>query len=260
MLNETTTIEDFDQIISASRLRLRMKSPFFATLSMFAEYKITEQIDTAATNGKIIYYNPNFLQSLTPSQQDGLLLHELLHAALLHVTRRGTRDSLLWNIAADIVVNGMIQEQGTFELPQGAIIHQEWAKLSVEEVYELLLKNATTFTLSHLDLLDAPENSQGEGGSLHESQKEALKAHWNNALQQAAVIERSLNQGNLPAAIERQLNQLSQAQIDWRSYLWRYLVQTPNDFQGFDRRFISRGLYIDAGWPKARSRQRRGRW
>jgi predicted metal-dependent peptidase len=34
--------------------------------------------------------------------------------------------------------------------------------------------------------------------------------------------------------------------LDWRSYLWRYLVQTPNDFMGFDRRFIGRGLYLEA--------------
>lgn len=39
---------------------------------------------------------------------------------------------------------------------------------------------------------------------------------------------------------------LEPSRIDWRAYLWRYLVQTPTDFQGFNRRFIGRGLYLDA--------------
>jgi predicted metal-dependent peptidase len=34
--------------------------------------------------------------------------------------------------------------------------------------------------------------------------------------------------------------------LDWRTYLWRFLVHTPNDFQGDDRRFIHQGLYLEA--------------
>lgn len=83
-----------------------MKSPFFATLALFARFIPTEIIPTTATDGKDIFYNPDFLQSLPAPQQDGLLLHEVLHAALLHVLRRGVRDAQRWNIAADIVVNG----------------------------------------------------------------------------------------------------------------------------------------------------------
>lgn len=252
MVNQLATTEEFEQLISASRLRLRMQSPFFATLSMFAHYKVTNKIATAATDGKTIYYNRAFLNTLTPAQQDGLLLHELLHAALLHGTRRGTREPMLWNIAADIIVNGLIIEDGKFELPPGGLRHVEWEKLSVEEVYELLLTNATMFTLAECDLLDDCDgDGDGDGknskqGSLLEADEAALRAHWSNAMQQAAVISRTQNQGKLPAGMERQFQELSESQIDWRTYLWRYLVQTPNDFQGFDRRFISRGLYIDA--------------
>lgn len=45
--------------------------------------------------------------------------------------------------------------------------------------------------------------------------------------------------------MERELGAFTSAQIDWRSYLWRYLVQTPTDFQGFDRRFVGAGLYLE---------------
>ena len=262
------------RVISASLLRLRMKSPFFATLALFARFIPSQQLPTAATDGKDIFYNRDYLHSLPTTKQDGLLLHEVLHAALLHVPRQGVREAELWNIAADIVVNGIISKQGVFELPPGGLRESQLEHLSVEEIYELLLKNTNnsfkSLKLVNPDLLNqalgdassADSNNPTEGNgkkvdnndlnpnsynnhSLSEKRKAVLEKHWQNALQQATVITRTFNQGLLPAGMERELGELSAAQINWRSYLWRYLVQTPTDFSGFDRRFIGRGLYLE---------------
>ena len=234
-----------------------MRSPFFATLALFARFIPTQSIATAATDGKNIYYNPDFLLPLSPSEQDGLLLHEVLHAALLHCLRRGVRDSFRWNIAADIVVNGMIVQQSDFALPEGGIRDKKLEHLSVEEIYELLLEDCK-YNLVNLDLLD---NVPGEGNkeglspldeqlatkfdSLSEAKKAELESHWRNAMQQATVIARTTNRGKLPAGMERELGSLDRSQLDWRSYLWRYLVKTPTDYTGYDRRFIGRGLYLE---------------
>ena len=266
--------EDIQKSISSSLLRLQTKSPFFATLAMFARFVPTEKLPTAATDGKDIFYNVEFLLSLTPKQLDGVLLHEVLHAALLHVPRRGVRDAQLWNIAADIVINGMIATHG-FELPEGTLREVNLEHLSVEEVYEILLQDADNAPqLNNPDLLDSPpedaggsqqEGNKGEtqeggekegkgesspssqgGDSMSQAKKAAMEAHWRNALQQAATVARTANKGNLGGGIERELENLNSAQIDWRSYLWRYLVQTPTDFSGFDRRFIGRRLYLES--------------
>ncbi|MEM9922173.1 MAG: VWA-like domain-containing protein [Cyanobacteria bacterium P01_D01_bin.50] len=266
--------EDIQKSISSSLLRLQTKSPFFATLAMFARFVPTEKLPTAATDGKDIFYNVEFLLSLTPKQLDGVLLHEVLHAALLHVPRRGVRDAQLWNIAADIVINGMIATHG-FELPEGTLREVNLEHLSVEEVYEILLQDADNAPqLTNPDLLDNPpedaggeqqkgnkgETQEGEqkegkgesspasqgGDSMSQAKKAAMEAHWRNAMQQAATVARTANKGNLGGGIERELENLNSAQIDWRSYLWRYLVQTPTDFSGFDRRFIGRRLYLES--------------
>lgn len=239
-----TVTEVSTRAISASMLRLRMKSPFFATLALFASFRPTQQLATAGTDGKDILFNPEFLLSLPAAQQDGLLLHEVLHAALLHVLRRGARDAQVWNIAADIVVNGMIATQGVFELPPGGLREPKLEHLSVEEIYELLLKDSKSRpSLPMPDLLSVPY--QGNADSLSQARIAAVEAHWRNALQQAAVVARTVSQGKLPAGMDREMASLTCAQLDWRSYLWRYLVQTPTDFTGFDRRFIGRGLYLE---------------
>uniref|UniRef100_A0ACD5GRN3 DUF2201 family putative metallopeptidase n=1 Tax=Desertifilum tharense IPPAS B-1220 TaxID=1781255 RepID=A0ACD5GRN3_9CYAN len=155
---------DIEKTISASVLRVRMRCPFFATLALFTNFHTTHTHPTAATDGKNIYFNPEFVRSLSSPQVDGVLLHEVLHAALLHVVRRGTREPLLWNIAADIVVNGAIAEQKCFELPEGTIRDPELEHLSVEEVYEILLptpnamfsmKALVTYSISPLAIASA---------------------------------------------------------------------------------------------------------
>lgn len=282
---------EIERLISASLLRLRMKSPFFATLALFTRFRATQTFPTAATDGQDIFFNPEFLRSLPSALVDSLLLHQVLHAALLHVPRRGTREKERWNVAADIVVNGMVAQQGGFQLPPDAVRDPQLEHLSVEEIYELLQQQNACSSNCLMDLLDeasgeasedgqegkgtgqqeSDRNQQGDKGagqqsgdslrnslaschyqsystgSLASAQRSQMEAHWRNAMQQAMVVARSSNsQGSIPAAMHRELGALTQAQLDWRSYLWRYLVRTPTDFTGFDRRFIGRKLYLEA--------------
>lgn len=69
--------------------------------------------------------------------QTGVLLHKVLHAALHHVSRRGLRHPFVWNVAADVVVNGIVRAAG-FTLPTDALLDDALEKLTVEEVYGLL--------------------------------------------------------------------------------------------------------------------------
>lgn len=252
-MNDLLPTTDFTNLISAALLRLRMKSPFFGTLAMFARFIASETIPAAATDGRDIFLNPRFLHSLSNPQQDGMILHELLHAALLHPLRLRERQPQLWNIAADIVVNGTISQQTGVELPFGGLRDERLEHLSVEEVYELLQSpDANRFDLTELDLLAAQSNPAAnilpqlqDSNITGQPHQETLAAHWRQALQQAAIITRSTPSGTLPRGIERELDSIVNPQLDWRSYLWRYLVRTPTDFQGFDRRFVGRGLYLE---------------
>ncbi|MFL5805173.1 MAG: DUF2201 family putative metallopeptidase [Roseiflexaceae bacterium] len=239
---------DIKRLISAALLRLRMRSPFFATLALFARVKASAEIASIATDGHSVFINPKFVRSLSSAALDSALLHQVLHAALLHVPRRGARDTRLWNIAADIVVNGLIAGTEGVALPEGALRDERREEFSVEEVYELLRDHGAPAEVE-LDLLDLPPGL-ASGGSERESvaagRNAALEAHWRNAHQHANIIALAVAQGRLPAQLARELRMLKPARLDWRAHLWRYMAQTPTDFQGYDRRFIGRGLYLDA--------------
>lgn len=245
-----------ERLVSAALLRLRMRAPFFATLALFARIRPSEEQPTAATDGRDVFVNPVYFQSLGAAQQDALLLHAVLHAALLHALRRGVRDEMVWNIAADIVVNGIIEAQGGFDIPPDTARDPELAQYSVEEVYELLrFSPERQPPLPGLDLMnsavaggagDRSGSGGQEGGSLAGAQAAELEAHWRNAFQQANAVLLATRRGALPTGMARELDTLRPGRIDWRTHLWRYLVQTPSDFQGFDRRFVGRGLYLEA--------------
>lgn len=268
----TRTAEQLSDLISATRIRLRRHSPFFAALALFVDVRFTEEVPIAATDGRLLFFHPEGYGDLKPAERDAVFLHELLHAALLHPSRRGVRDPELFNIAADIVVNGIVAAEESVALPKGAIRDTRLEHLSVEEIYELLQKKAKAKlpSLPLADLLkpgsmgsgteqeEGEEGDNGEGkeggdgsshdpaGELHElHDRSALEAHWKQAIQQARVLASSQGQGSLPAGMQRHLGEIADPQIDWRSQLWRYLVRTPTDFSGFDRRFLHRGLYLD---------------
>ena len=260
---------DLDGRISASLLRLRQRSPFFATLALFARFKPSLDLPTAATDGRDVFYNPQFMGALSEEHFDGVLLHEVLHAALAHVPRRSLRDPQGWNIAADIVVNGILLQNG-FALPDGHIRDVSLEHYSIEEVYALLPREPQQQpVLVFVDLLgEPPEDGEGEGGpreepgpkgkpkrfrgkrlnrgdSMGEAQKAELERHWKQAVGQAQAVARALGKGNLPAGVERAFGLGGPPQLDWKSVLWRFLVRTPSDFAGFDRRGIGRGLYLE---------------
>src|SRR5512138_1016043 len=132
--------DELASILSLLRTRLCTRTPFLGSLLLFAETIPTDTIPTAATNGRQILINPEFFERLTFDQQEAVLLHEVLHAALLHVPRGIGRDAKRWNIAADVVINGVLVREG-FALPKDSIRIQALEHFSVEEVYDLLEKS-----------------------------------------------------------------------------------------------------------------------
>lgn len=230
-------------------MRVTERSAFFATLALYARIEESAQTKTAATDGRTIYVNRSFFEGLTAAEQEGLLLHEVLHAALLHLSRRGGRQPTLWNIAADIVINGMILSQG-YALPSGGVIDRTLERLGSEEVYEKLLQRAEQQRPAggESDLLAAPPSDaspQAQQAHQESGDQQALDGYWRQALEQAEIGAQSLLGGSTPAGLTREVGQVRGAQIDWRSYLWRYLTQTPTDFADFDRRFVGRSIYLD---------------
>ncbi len=210
----------------------------------------SNEVQRAATDGDRVYLNPQVAAQLGGPELDALLLHEVLHAALSHVGRRGPREKKHWNRAADLIVNGMVAQAG-LPLAENAARDGHLEVLSVEEVYAALERGddpddqEAGDDLSD-DLLDGPPSDAPprEGQSRPNAADTARR--WKGTLEQARAAESLSGKGEGPLGLHRELARLAPARLDWKSQLWRFLARTPSDFGGFDRRFIGRGLYLEA--------------
>jgi predicted metal-dependent peptidase len=126
------------QKLTASRVRLLLRQPFFGTLALRLKL-VAGSVPTMATDGSRIVYNPAFVDQLKPAELEGTLAHEVLHCALGHQCRRGERDPELWNQAADFAINPILLGNG-FTLPAGALVDPAFNNLSAEEIYARLLQ------------------------------------------------------------------------------------------------------------------------
>jgi predicted metal-dependent peptidase len=71
------------------------------------------ELGTAATDGKQFYWNPDFLESLSPEEVATVMSHESYHVLFFHCSpeRAGGLDAFDWNIAVDYVVNATIETE-----------------------------------------------------------------------------------------------------------------------------------------------------
>ena len=102
--------------VTRSRSRLILTNQFWGTLACGLELIETDWIETFATDGTRLLYNAPFVFTLTEAELLGVLVHEVAHCADRHQVRRGHRDPLLWNVAADFRVNFDVRDCG-FVLP-----------------------------------------------------------------------------------------------------------------------------------------------
>ena len=85
---------------------------FFIAILFSLVLEVDETIPTACTDGKCIKFNPDFWASLSKPERIFLVLHEVMHVALNHVTRRGHREPRRFNAACDYAINYDLVEEG----------------------------------------------------------------------------------------------------------------------------------------------------
>lgn len=219
-------------MLAKAKVQLIIDHPFFAALIL--QIPIREgDIGTIGTNGKEIIYNPSWIQD-NQDYLPGVLAHEVLHVALGHIWRKGEREPLRWNAAADFAVNPLVLEAG-LELPPLRLINWSFVNQSAEEIYS---------QLPGVKYIDQPWGNHAEWDKLSPEEREMLGKHWRVMLAQAATIARQ--KGDLPLGLERLVNIVLYPQVDWHQALAQFLQPTRSDysFSPPDRRFLDSDIIL----------------
>lgn len=238
--------------------------PYLASIA--ASWKISESkmFPTAATDGPNLYYNPDFVASLSISECVDLWLHELGHIFLGHHLRFLGKPAKEWNVAADLALNdhiishlnpsGLVRREGCFP-GEGQFRDFERGK-TAEHYYELVKKlfppqpqpqdgegepgEGEGEGQGQGKGQGQPGQGQGKGKGLPQSIGEILPHPGDDGTEEAqAEIQREWEQqvargindakacGNLPGWMEELASNLyaKKSEVDWKMTLRRFLTK-----------------------------------
>lgn len=225
------------------------KKPLFTALVYGLKMKEDKKVPTLSTDGNFIYYNKDFYESLTPSEQQGVVLHETLHCALRHLWRRKAFQPMKWNIAADYVINLIVTE--TFNLPEGTLLDQKYIGMSTKQVYYALPDEKEEQQQWGKDDCNYNEDSEPKEGQSNASKSGDKKGSKRPSPQEEGEVERKWKQlfeenivkqyGKLPESMKRLVEQQYYVpKINWKDLVSRFLSADTTDytFAQPDRRFL----------------------
>ena len=139
--------------IESIKRKMLVKYPFFGSVVANVDYRANKNVPTAGTDGKVIHYNLEFLEKLSVEEQTFIFAHEVCHIAFNHILRSEDKDSYIWNIATDAVINAFLKRDG-LKMVEGGVDMADAINYDAEQLYEKLLKEKQ----------QQQQNSQGNKG------------------------------------------------------------------------------------------------
>jgi predicted metal-dependent peptidase len=274
-MTDNLSAEDRIRKVRISFLR---ENPFFANISLYLNLIETKNMPMPTMGIDYegnLYFDPDYVKSLTFSELKGVIAHETMHLALFHLLRKGSRDKELWNVSTDLSINQILQEQD-FRLPSGVLLSDEFQGMCAEEIYDKLYRtakkvevnvdgqgNVTIGNMSgkQFDKHFYPKKGEnGNGGSgkgkdykgkgeddspLSEREIKKLEDEWKKRVVESETMAKQM--GKMPAGLERMIGILLEPKINWKALLYRYITnEIPCDmsYSRPSKRSESVGVYL----------------
>ena len=258
------------EILVTARVGMLLRASFFGNLATRLKLiNADEWCATAATDGRNFYYNTRFIKMLRPKEVEFLFGHEVLHVVYDHFGRRGDRDPLLSNVAADYCVNADLKKHrvGEFITSVPCLYEPKYEGMSYEEVYDDLYKNAEKIDINKLleklldDHMDGDDEGDGDSRDgkdgkgkrpkLTAEEKAAIRDEIKEAMLSAA---QTCDAGNLPAGVKRIIQDLTEPKMNWRELIRQQIESTvKSDFTWL--RSSRKGWHMDAVMPGMKTQE-----
>ena len=173
-----------EQVFDINLLKRKMlrKYPAFGSTIASVKYQIVDSnhpVKTAATDGKTIYVNPEFMSGLSEEEQVFVFAHEVCHIALNHILRSKGKDPRLWNIATDAVINQFLKKDG-LPMVEGGVDIADALKYNAEELYNKLLEEQQQENKQSGNNGDGSDQNEDKSGQDGSSEKQAENSGKNS--------------------------------------------------------------------------------
>ena len=241
-----------EERITKAKCQLLIHEPWFGQLACYLRMIPTKDlpIETPAcvTLAGDMYYRPDWIKTLSDDEVKGIVCHEIMHLAYLHLTRLQQRNPELWNIAADLKINLDIHNSSHMTLPKGVLISEygSWShqipggktividdigKKTTEQIYEELKQQAPKQKIQKflLDIVVGSglgkkskgkgKNKSTVGKALYDKLKQKMsKSELDNIAREwqgRVSTANQLSKGTTPAGVLRDMSALENPELSW---------------------------------------------
>ncbi len=240
--------------VTRAKITLLLAHPFFGTMATGLQVILTDAkehawCNTAATDGKRLYMNREFVKSLTFDELVFVVAHEVLHVVYDHLSRREGRDPEYYNMAADYVINHTLVKQKIGSMPPVGLFSDKYTdEMTSEAVYEDLVKNQVTIEIPLDQHLDGNGGAQGNDGDksgkgatgkkitvrvtgdgdgppnlTKEEIEEIRQEVLTRTIQAVEAAQASDDPGCIPLGVRRMIEELTEPKMDWRTLIDTHL-------------------------------------
>ncbi len=113
-----------------SRARLLVRDAPIAMVLMYIRFVATKKVQRISTDGRVIYFDPDWLQKLSKTETDYILSHEVIHIVLEDYKRPAFFTGDRYHHACDIIACSVLRGRGWWdqdELPHiGRLPHRTY--------------------------------------------------------------------------------------------------------------------------------------
>ena len=256
---------DITTRLAKAKTTLVLDHPFIGTIAMQKlKFDVADESwfdamglpATAAVTTDQAIFCEKFIETLNDQELLFLVAHECFHPMLEHNWRRQERDPVVWNHAADYVINKLLVDEGIGTMPEGGL-HDEQVYADGNGMAEGIYANI------YLEQPDDDNSGNGNGngnsptgdqpGPLDTvmdaegtpAEKTQQAQEWKVAVAQAAQAAQIA--GKLSAGLKRLVSEILDPVVDWRDVLSRFIERCRTDQRSFarpNRRFITQGMYL----------------
>lgn len=229
--------------LTKARAGLVLSSPFYASIALQLKLKEDKTCMAAYTDSVVLGYNPEYVETLSNPQLKALICHEVLHIAMLHPFREGSRHHIKWNIACDYAINPIVVSAG-YSIPKEWLLDNKYKDLAAEVIYNML-PDVETIKLSVPLMGEVRPYKQDKDKDDYAVPPKQQKRDCKIKIVRAAHIAKM--QGNLPEELRRLIDDILDPKLSWKEILVRFVTENSrNDYtwKQPNKRYLYSGMYL----------------
>ena len=252
MFKDTLTVE---QRLERAHVQLMKDKRFvrWSGLFMVGKCEVRDDISTACTNGRDVFYGREFCKTLTEKELNFLVMHEAMHKAYRHLTtwkHLWKEDPQCAGAACDYVINQQLADydpkQTMLSMIECGLIDEAYRGMNTQQIYDILRKKKQGRKPGETG--DGPisfDEHDFEGAeNISEEEKKTLTRQIEDALRQGGMLA-----GKLGANGDKQFDELVDPKVDWREVFrdWCKAVAAGRDRSTWrkpNRRFLHNDIIM----------------